>query len=78
MVVYHLRNSKWYGQANEDSKSGKVVQAASNFMTLTEYREISGLEFQNAEDVFMLFAANSTDGVITLSDFKEYVDIFHY
>ena len=36
----------------QDSKSGKVVQAASNFMTLTEYREISGLEFHNAEDVF--------------------------
>ena len=32
---------KWYGQANNESNSGKVVEAASNFLTLTEYRSIS-------------------------------------
>ena len=62
---------KWYGQANNESNSGKVVEAASNFLTLTEYRNISGLEYHNAEDVFNLFAANATDGKIGLQDFKE-------
>ena len=62
----------WYGQAPGNSVSADVVKGANKFMSVAEFREVSGLEFESAEDVFEHFSSMaSEDDSFDLKTFKQ-------